>query len=128
MVCHCTICQRFNEATYADVVVYSAKNVQAPPAGKVTFDTYRPPPNVQRGRCGHCGKPALEVLAVPMLPNLVMIPRDNFPADAVLPDPSAHIFYESRVADAADAAPKYEGYWRSQLAFGRCLFTSLFRS
>lgn len=128
MICHCSICQRFNEAPYADVLVYRAKSVHAPPPGKVIFETYRRPPNVQRGRCAQCAKPAVEVLAAPLLPNLVMIPRSNFPENMVLPGPSAHIFYESRVTDAADQLPKYEGYWRSQVAFGRCLFASLFRS
>ncbi len=128
MICHCSICQSFNEAPYADVVVFRAKSMQSPPAGKVAFDTYRPPPNVQRGRCVSCEKPALEVLATPLLPNLVMIPRSVFTDPVTLPDPAAHLFYESRVADAADEVPKYTGYWRSQLAFGQCLFAALFQT
>jgi hypothetical protein len=127
VICHCSNCQRFNDGPCADMVVYHAKNVRAPAPGTLEFGTYRPPPNVQRGRCSRCAEPAFEVLAMPLLPKLVMIPRGIFPGDKVLPGASAHMFYEHRVADAADGVPTHEGYWRSQLAFGRCLLTALLR-
>ena len=60
ILCHCTICQRFNDAAFADVVVYSAAAVGEPAAGSVEFDTYKPPPNVQRGKCAQCHQPAIE--------------------------------------------------------------------
>lgn len=124
ILCHCTICQRFNEAPLADVLVYRAEDVTLPSAGVVEFDTYRPPPNVQRGKCAACGQPAVEVFAAPILPRLVMIPRPMLPLNANIQPPRAHIFYDKRVTDAHDALPRYEGYVRSQLTFLKYLWSA----
>ncbi len=115
--CHCTICQKFNQAPFADVLVYRAEDVALPQAGAVSFDTCKPPPNVQRGKCATCGQPAIEVFAAPFLPKLTMVPRSMLRSDAELPSPVAHIFYDKRVSDAEDKQPKHQGYIRSQLAF-----------
>ena len=124
VLCHCTICQRFNDAAFADVIVYRAKDVELPQAGVVNFDTYKPPPNVQRGKCASCGQPAVEVFAAPVLPKLVMVPRAMFGSAANPPPPLAHIFYDKRVSDAEDALPKHEGFVRSQLAFLKYLWSA----
>ena len=115
--CHCTLCQKFNDAPFADIIVFRAEDVELPPQGTVTFDTYRPPPNVQRGKCATCGQPAVSVFTVRFMPKLVTVPRPMFSSDAELPSPVAHGFYDTRVSDAHDALPKYEGYFRNQIAF-----------
>lgn len=120
--CHCTICQRFHDAPFADMLVYRAEDVALPPAGAVIFDTYRPPPNVQRGKCATCGQPAVVVFTTRLLPRLVTVPRRMFRADAELPSPVAHGFYDKRVSDADDSYPKYEGYLRSYFAFLKYLW------
>jgi len=117
--CHCTICQRFNDAPYADMLVYRAEDVDLPPPGAVEFVTLKPPPNVRRGKCAHCGAPTIETFHVPLLPKLTMVPRAVHPNDAALPQSSAHVFYETRIDDADDALPKHEGFVRSQWAFLR---------
>ena len=117
ILCHCTICQRFNDAPFADVLVFRAADIALPSAEAVDFDTYRPPPNVQRGKCAACQQPAVEVFAAPVLPKLVMVPRAMFQSADELPTPVAHIFYDKRVSDATDSLPKHGGYVRSQLAF-----------
>lgn len=88
-----------------------------PTPGAVNFETYKPPPNVQRGKCVACTQPAIEVFSAPVLPKLVMVPRAMVRLDEKLPVPIAHIFYDKRLADAQDAYPKHEGFFRSQLAF-----------
>jgi len=120
--CHCTICQRFNDAPFADILVYRAEDVALPPMETVIFDTYRPPPNVQRGKCAKCGQPAVTVFAARFLPRLVTVPRPMFRSDAELPSPVAHGFYDKRVSDANDPFPKYEGYFRNQIAFLKFLW------
>ena len=117
ILCHCTICQRFHNAPFADVLVHRADDVALPPANAVNFDTYKRPPNIQRGKCATCGQPAIVVFAAPVLPRLVSIPRSMFRSDAELPSPVAHIFYDKRVSDAEDPYPKHQGYFRSQIAF-----------
>ena len=115
--CHCTICQRFNDAPFADIVVFRAEDVVLPPPEAVIFDTYRPPPNVQRGKCAACGQPAVTVFNSRFLPRLVTVPRPMFGSDAELPSPMGHGFYETRVSDARDSLPKYEGYFRNLFVF-----------
>ncbi len=124
ILCHCTICQRFNDAPFADVLVYRAQDVALPQTCSVNFDTYKPPPNVQRGKCASCGKPAVEVFSAPVLPKLVMIPRSVMQSNANLVQPMAHIFYDKRVSDAEDDLPRHEGYVRSQLAFLKHLWSA----
>ena len=59
------------------------------------------------------------------MPKLTIIPVANIGAKDMLPEPAAHIFYESRVGGVSDDLPRYKGYWRSQLLFGRLLMKSL---
>jgi hypothetical protein len=117
ILCHCTICQKFNGAPFADVLVIRAEDVTLPPPDAVNFETYKPPPNVQRGKCAACAQPAIEVFSAPVLPKLVMVPRAMLRLDAQLPVPIAHIFYDKRVSDAKDTYPKHRGFLKSQLAF-----------
>ena len=117
ILCHCTICQRFHDAPFGDVLVHRVDDVTLPPATAVNFDTYKPPPNIQRGKCATCAQPAIVVFEAPFLPRLVSIPRLMFRSDADLPSPIAHIFYDKRVSDAEDPYPKHQGYFRSQIAF-----------
>ena len=124
ILCHCTICQRFHDAPFADVLVHRADDVMLPPAKAVNFDTYKPPPNIQRGKCATCGQPVIVVFAARVLPRLVSVPISMFRSNAKLPLPIAHIFYDKRVADAEDPYPKHQGYLRSQAAFLKYLWSA----
>ncbi len=115
--CHCSICQKYNAASHADILVFKAKQIELPADGVVEFTTYKRPPNVQRGRCSQCGQAAIEVFSMPLFPKLTMVPAGMFGSDVELPESKAHMFYESRVADASDDLPKYQGFMRSQLVF-----------
>lgn len=122
VICHCTICQRFNQAPYADILVLKRESLSIDSLDSIAFDTYKPPPNVNRGVCHSCAKPALELFEPRFLPKLAMIPGavhrlavDERPAVA------AHIFYDKRIVDVDDALPKYSGFFRSQAAFIRML-------
>lgn len=128
-VCHCTLCQQFNRADYADIVIYRERDVQMPPEGQVAYETLRPPPAVQRGRCAACGKPAVERFAAPGLPRLVIVPVANVAEPQGLPPVALHMFYNRRRADVAEAEglPTYSGYWPSQLGFMRHLLPRLLR-
>ncbi len=121
ILCHCTICQRYNDAPYGDVLVFRAEDVSLPPEDAVRFETYKPPPNVQRGKCASCAQPAVETFILPLFPKLVMVPSPMFGADADLPEPKAHIYYDKRVSDVEDAYPKYHGLLQSQFAFMKYL-------
>lgn len=123
-ICHCSLCQQFNQADYADVVAFRGGDVSLPADAPVRYQTLRPPPAVQRGSCTACGKPAIERLPLPLLPDLIMVPAANLPAE-LLPPVAMHIFYDSRVQDVADTLPKFQGYWPSQLGYLRRLLPGL---
>lgn len=121
--CHCTICQAFNNAAYADITIFRSRDVHLYNKDTVNFNKYKSPPAVNRGKCAVCNKPAIEFLNLPLLPSLTFIPSENIPSGPFLPTPSTHIFYHSRVADINDALPKYSGYIKSQCALiGKLLF------
>ena len=126
--CHCTICQAFNNAPFADITLFHTPDVDMPATDQVLFNTHRPPPAVQRGVCRDCGRPAIEVLQIFPLPKLIIVPSANIRDASVLPTPSLHVFYHRRVADIDDGLPKFAGYWKSQLAFGHRVLGALRRN
>lgn len=123
--CHCSICQNFNNAPYGDILVYRAAEIDAPDKTLVKFDTYRPPPNVQRGKCISCLSPAIELLNMSFFPKLIIVPASMHNPSKDLIAAKAHVFYEGRRENAEDDLPKYSGYLKSQLAFGRYLLPAL---
>lgn len=123
--CHCTICQEFNQAPYADITVFRARDVSLPPEGQVDYRTWRAPPAVNRGRCVDCDAPAVERLKLIGLPELVIVPTANLQLKAPLPDPCMHGFYNRRVQDVDDQLPRYNGYVPSTLALTRFLLPAL---
>lgn len=125
MFCHCTICQKFNDAAFGDIFVYRASDIERPEESLVDFDTYRPPPNVRRGKCAACLKPAIELLNTPLLPSLILVPGNMHQGLNRLPAAKGHVFYQSRMADFDDSLPKHSGYLNSQLVFGKTLLMAL---
>lgn len=123
--CHCTICQAFNQAGYADITLFRAKDVQKPDPALVALKSYRSPPILQRGKCCQCDQPAIEYFHLFPMPEVVIVPTANILDANLVPEPSLHIFYDRRVDDVQDTLPKYSGYLSSQLAFGRRLMSAL---
>lgn len=114
--CHCTICQEFNQAHYADVCIFRARDIEMPKAQEVEFRAYTSPAIVHRGKCVKCHGPAVEFVSLPFMPKLVIVPSGNIDSTVVLPDASFHIFYRSRVNDMVDNVSKFNGYMSSQIA------------
>ncbi len=125
--CHCTLCQAFNQAPFADITVFHRDDVEMPPEDQIAYRTLRPPPAVQRGACRVCGRPAVEYLSLPLMPTLVVVPTANIADAEGLPLPALHIFYNRRQADVEDALPKFSGYLRSQVAFMSRVVSALVR-
>jgi len=126
LYCHCTICQAFNGRPYADVTVFPARAVALPDSSAVAFRHYRPPPAIDRGSCPACGGPVVAFMALGPLKMLAFVPSQNFERPSELPEPSLHIFYHRRVADATDSLPKVSGYWASEMAVSRLIFGGMF--
>ena len=102
--CHCTICQAFNGSPYADVTALPARAVALPDNSAVAFRRHRPPPAIDRGSCPACGGPVVEFMALGPLKMVAFVPSRNFERPSELPEPSLHIFYHRRVADATEFA------------------------
>jgi hypothetical protein len=73
-ICHCEICQEFNNAPFADITVYRRKDVDLPERHSVAFKAYSSPPVAQRGKCTACEKPTIEFLKTPLFPALTIVP------------------------------------------------------
>ncbi|MFT4822979.1 MAG: hypothetical protein ACI9DH_000207 [Halioglobus sp.] len=127
-ICHCEICQEFNDAPFADITLYRSKDVDFPGENKIEYKAYTNPPMAQRGRCTACHKPTIEFLKIPVMPGLTIVPSKNLANADNLPAPSLHVFYHRRIQDAEDILPKYSGYIKSQLVFMGKLIGALIRS
>lgn len=125
--CHCTICQQFNDAPYADITVFTADNLDVLSIPNVDFKVYQNPPLVRRGKCTSCGNPAVEAIRIMPLPRLVVVPSNNVRDQSLLPEPSIHIFYHRKVEEFNDQLPKHHGFIKSQLAFSNKLMGALFK-
>ena len=66
-----------------------------------------------------CGAPVVGFMALGPLKMFAFVRSQNFERPSELPEPSLHIFYHRRVADATDAVPKVSGYWASEMAVSR---------
>jgi hypothetical protein len=119
-VCHCLFCQDFTGLPHADVTVLASRHVDAVGMERLSYRKYRPPPNLNRGRCRICGKPAIETMGAWPL-KLMFIPSANFVEQELLPPVHMHVFYNRRVADVTDDLPKYEHYWPSQFAIAKLI-------
>lgn len=125
--CHCTICQEFNQADFADITLFKAADVDMPPQEQVDMRCYKKPQLALRGKCKDCGQPAVEKMEVPGLPKMVIVPTANLADSVAVPEPSLHIFYHRRKAEHDDGLPKYSGFLRSQLAFASRLIAALLK-
>lgn len=125
--CHCLICQEFNQADFADITVFYRKDVSLEREESVLFRVYKQPPLVRRGKCRTCGMPAIERLNIPLMPRMAIVPSRNIEDARLLPEPSLHIFYHRRKADAQDDLPKYSGFLNSQSRFSIALAGAMLR-
>ena len=117
VICHCTICQEFNEADYADICIFQSKDVELPEAGKVDYKSYTNPPMVQRGKCVSCHKPTIEYLDNPVSPKLIIVPSENIDDQSLVPEVLFHTFYHRRKKDMDDGIKKYSGLVKGQAMF-----------
>lgn len=124
--CHCTICRKAYGKPFADVTYFRAASVTLPNSPAIEFRRHRPPPAMRRGTCAKCGNPVVNLLGFPRSLALAFVPSQNFPQATELPAPDAHIFYDRRVSDVADAIPKVSGYWASEAHVTRSLLAGLF--
>lgn len=126
--CHCSICQKFNNAEYGDIVFFRSSDVKVFGEENSNFKYHKFPPLLSRGSCGGCCQPTHEYLRIFPLPKLTVIPVKNFEdMSVIIPNPAMHIFYESRVTDHNDGVPKFSGYLSSQLSLSQQMLSNLRR-
>lgn len=123
-ICHCIICQEYTGQACNDVTVLLKSDLSELEINKTRFRRWKLPPNISRGLCKRCNKPSIE-LAVGG--NLILIPTDNYPNAAALPEPTMHLFYNRRVEDMNDNLPKYSGYVKSQTMVVKALAQGMYK-
>jgi len=126
--CHCTICQAYNGAPYADVTAFRAADVHLHDEAASAFRAWKQPPIVQRGTCVSCEAPTIERIDAPVLPGLTMVATANIVDKDEILSPSMHIYYGSRVADVDDDLPKHTGGLSSQMAYAGALVRGMLRT
>jgi hypothetical protein len=109
------------------VTFFWAGSVNVPANEPIEFRRYRAPPALRRGTCAKCGNPVVAFLKLVSGLTAAFVPSQNFPRAAELPAPRRHIFYDRRVANAADSIPKLRGYWASEVYVTRTMFADLLR-
>ena len=125
--CHCQICQKFNESDYADVTAFYWKDVSLEDEDAVAFRVHQQPALLKRGTCKSCGKPAIERLAIPLMPSMAVVPSDNIQQGSLLPKAEFHMFYHRRKMDIVDSLPKYSGFLSSQIHFSLAAVKAMLR-
>ena len=80
-----------------------------------------PPPNLARGRCTICRKPVVETWGFGLMHAVLFVPATRFADPERLPRPDGHLFYEHRIRDIDDGAPKHTGYFASQFAIAKMI-------
>ncbi|EGQ7765758.1 GFA family protein [Vibrio parahaemolyticus] len=123
-ICHCTICQQYNNKPFADVTILKKDLVQINDEENIEFYKYRQPPNINRGLCKKCGQPAIEIGGAGPA-KFALIPTDNFKDKNLLPPPAIHMFYHHRIEDIVDDLPKYTGYLTSEFAVIKLMYRLL---
>jgi len=124
--CHCTICQTVYRKPYADVTALWARDVLLPASNDINFRKYKYPPALDRGTCQSCGLSVVGFLRLAPFVKIAFIPSANIANQDLLPASSAHIFYHRRTGDIEDTLPKYSGYWSSELAVSKFIFSAIF--
>ncbi|MCV6596768.1 MAG: GFA family protein [Mangrovicoccus sp.] len=126
--CHCSICQEYHQADYADFMAFRRRKVHWDAKVPQSLKAYKQPPFLRRGHCTECGSTSLETLTLPPFPRLILIPTKRLPKSLPRPTPSLHMFYDCRHADIEDNIPKFSGYLSSQIGFARVLKNALARN
>ncbi|MGH1419313.1 MAG: GFA family protein [Hyphomicrobiaceae bacterium] len=126
--CHCKICQEFNQADFADIIVVRSKDITVREMERIKFKSYRQPPILSRGRCVKCNGVAIETMRIPVLPRLTILPYQTLSRATGVPDPQFHMFYHRRVKEVCDDLPKSSNYLQSQLRFSSALLAGLLRN
>ncbi|WP_242678753.1 hypothetical protein [Psychrobacter pygoscelis] len=85
------------------------------------FRRWKLPPNTSRGLCILDYKPNIKIA---LAGNLILIPTDNYPDVAVLPEPSMHWFYNRRGRDMD--LPKYNGSIHNQAVVIKAIANGLY--
>ena len=121
--CHCEICQRVYQQAFSDATILNAKQLLAIDHSLLRFESHWS--WLQRGLCRHCQAPVVAFLALLPCVKVAIIPAQNYPAEAALPDVKAHIFYHRRQHDIDDDVPKISGFLLSELKAMQLIITGL---
>ncbi|GGY78517.1 hypothetical protein GCM10011613_23990 [Cellvibrio zantedeschiae] len=111
----------------SDDCAFLAKDVVVPQVNSIQYSKSNSLISLKRGKCSSCGSPVISIFNVFGFLSFVYIPSKNIPPNINITRIDAHTFYKRRVSEIYDRAPKYYGYWSSQLNTVRILLWALLR-
>ena len=126
--CHCLNCQSYTGLPISDDCAFLSKSVVVPEVNSIEYSKINSLVSLQRGKCSFCSSPVISIFSIFNFLSFVYIPSKNVPSVINIPSIEAHTFYHRRVSEVYDSAPKYCGYWSSQLNTVRILLWSLLKS
>ncbi|PTQ01389.1 GFA family protein [Vibrio splendidus] len=126
IICHCNICQQYNQGQYADNTIFKVKKMKLNDPESNIFEYHRLPKMVSRGRCSQCSMPTIEKFTLIPQANIVIIPNANLPKEYLLMQPAAHICCATKQSPINDNIKEINGDLTSQLVFTGLLFKSYF--
>ncbi len=127
LVCHCKTCQLFFGSSYNDECTFLLKDCKGLSLDRAEFKSYQNGFSpIKRGKCIQCGKPKYCRVKVGPFAEFVSIPSDYI-RHIELPQPFAHIYYDSRAAEVKDRFIKIGGHLMSQIAIQYAIFVSILK-
>lgn len=127
LVCHCQTCQKFFNDAYNDECVFKLSDCKDIDLSNVELMGYqRGYSPIKRGKCKKCGKISVCTIKVGPFPKFVMIPSARLRHRA-LPQPYAHIYYDTRQRDIDAPIKKIGGHLPSQWSILKQVIRSLIR-
>ena len=127
LVCHCKTCQSFFGSTCNDECTFLLKDCTGLKFDGAEFESYQNGFSpIKRGKCIQCGKPKYCRIKVGPFAEFVSVPSDYL-RHIDLPQPFAHIYYNSRAAEVNDKFRKIGGHFMSQIAIQWAILVSLLK-
>ena len=126
LVCHCKTCRSFYGTPFNDECNFLLKDCSSIRLDNIELKGHQQGNSpIKRGKCKSCGKISHSTVKFGPFAEFLIIPTERI-KNMPLPEPFAHIYYNSRVRDVESNVKKVGGHLLSQLYILARVLKSLF--